>query len=130
MDAGGVGVPDAGHRARLGVGLLRAGLGRLVVLGPVENASFMPWLAGTALLHSLAVTEQRAGFKAWTLLLSICAFSLCLLGTFRCAPGCWCRCTPSPPTRRAECLSSPLWCWSPAARCCCSPCAGTGCVRG
>ncbi|EBA8233009.1 heme lyase NrfEFG subunit NrfE [Salmonella enterica] len=48
---------------------------------PVENASFMPWLAGTALLHSLAVTEQRAGFKAWTLLLSICAFSLCLLGT-------------------------------------------------
>ncbi|EGX0060079.1 heme lyase CcmF/NrfE family subunit, partial [Salmonella enterica] len=49
---------------------------------PVENASFMPWLAGTALLHSLAVTEQRAGFKAWTLLLSICAFSLCLLGTF------------------------------------------------
>ncbi|QSD64764.1 heme lyase CcmF/NrfE family subunit [Salmonella enterica subsp. enterica serovar Infantis] len=83
VDAGGVGVPDAGHRARLGVGLLRAGLGRLVVLGdPVENASFMPWLAGTALLHSLAVTEQRAGFKAWTLLLSICAFSLCLLGTF------------------------------------------------
>ncbi|EDV6948468.1 heme lyase CcmF/NrfE family subunit, partial [Salmonella enterica subsp. enterica serovar Gaminara] len=49
---------------------------------PVENASFMPWLAGTALLHSLAVTEQRAGFRAWTLLLSICAFSLCLLGTF------------------------------------------------
>ncbi|MBZ3661402.1 cytochrome c biogenesis protein CcsA [Salmonella enterica subsp. enterica serovar Kentucky] len=97
---------------------------------PVENASFMPWLAGTALLHSLAVTEQRAGFKAWTLLLSICAFSLCLLGTFRCAPGCWCRCTPSPPTRRAECLFSPLWCWSPAARCCCSRCAGTGCVRG
>ncbi|WP_272914293.1 cytochrome c-type biogenesis CcmF C-terminal domain-containing protein [Salmonella enterica] len=48
----------------------------------MENASFMPWLAGTALLHSLAVTEQRAGFKAWTLLLSICAFSLCLLGTF------------------------------------------------
>ncbi|AXC90134.1 hypothetical protein DOE62_08130 [Salmonella enterica subsp. enterica serovar Brandenburg] len=42
------------------------------------------------------------------------------------ASGCWCRCTPSPPTRRAECLSSPLWCWSPAARCCCSPCAGTG----
>ncbi|HDS4830121.1 TPA: heme lyase CcmF/NrfE family subunit [Citrobacter koseri] len=49
---------------------------------PVENASFMPWLVGTALMHSLAVTEQRASFKAWTLLLSICAFSLCLLGTF------------------------------------------------
>ncbi|PHP39801.1 cytochrome c biogenesis protein CcsA, partial [Salmonella enterica] len=49
---------------------------------PVEDASFMPWLAGTALLHSLAVTEQGAGFKAWALLLSICAFSLCLVGTF------------------------------------------------
>ncbi|ASL51939.1 Cytochrome c heme lyase subunit CcmF [Salmonella enterica subsp. enterica serovar Enteritidis] len=82
VDAGGVGVPDAGHRARLGVGLLRAGLGGWWFWDPVENASFMPWLAGTALLHSLAVTEQRAGFKAWTLLLSICAFSLCLLGTF------------------------------------------------
>ncbi|MFY9993938.1 MAG: heme lyase CcmF/NrfE family subunit [Leclercia sp.] len=49
---------------------------------PVENASFMPWLVGTALIHSLAVTEQRASFKAWTLLLAISAFSLCLLGTF------------------------------------------------
>ncbi|MFK3710554.1 heme lyase CcmF/NrfE family subunit [Leclercia adecarboxylata] len=49
---------------------------------PVENASFMPWLVGTALMHSLAVSEQRASFKAWSLLLSICAFSLCLLGTF------------------------------------------------
>ncbi len=48
----------------------------------VENASFMPWLVGTALMHSLAVTEQRASFKAWTLLLAISAFSLCLLGTF------------------------------------------------
>lgn len=42
----------------------------------------MPWLVGTALMHSLAVTEQRASFKAWTLLLAISAFSLCLLGTF------------------------------------------------
>ncbi|MDR2226954.1 MAG: heme lyase CcmF/NrfE family subunit, partial [Providencia sp.] len=49
---------------------------------PVENASFMPWLVGTALIHSLSVTEQRATFKAWSLLLSIFAFSLCLLGTF------------------------------------------------
>ena len=49
---------------------------------PVENASLMPWLVGTALVHSLAVTEQRASFKAWTLLLAICTFSLCLLGTF------------------------------------------------
>lgn len=49
---------------------------------PVENASLMPWLAGTALIHSLAVTEKRSAFKAWTVLLSILAFSLCLLGTF------------------------------------------------
>jgi cytochrome c-type biogenesis protein CcmF len=49
---------------------------------PVENASFMPWLAGTALIHSLAVTEKRGAFKAWTVLLAICAFSLSLLGTF------------------------------------------------
>lgn len=49
---------------------------------PVENASLMPWLAGTALIHSLAVTEKRSTFKAWTVLLAILAFSLCLLGTF------------------------------------------------
>jgi cytochrome c-type biogenesis protein CcmF len=49
---------------------------------PVENASFMPWLVGTALIHSLAVTEKRGTFKAWTVLLAICAFSLSLLGTF------------------------------------------------
>jgi len=49
---------------------------------PVENASFLPWLVGTALMHSLAVTEKRAAFKAWTVLLAIFAFSLSLLGTF------------------------------------------------
>jgi cytochrome c-type biogenesis protein CcmF len=49
---------------------------------PVENASFMPWLVGTALIHSLAVTEKRGAFKAWTVLLAIMAFSLSLLGTF------------------------------------------------
>jgi len=49
---------------------------------PVENASFMPWLAGTALIHSLAVTEKRGLFKSWTVLLAIFAFSLSLLGTF------------------------------------------------
>ncbi|SET47845.1 cytochrome c-type biogenesis protein CcmF [Nitrosospira multiformis] len=49
---------------------------------PVENASFMPWLVGTALVHSLAVTEKRGSFKSWTVLLAICAFSLSLLGTF------------------------------------------------
>ncbi len=49
---------------------------------PVENASFMPWLVGTALVHSLAVTEKRGSFKSWTVLLAITAFSLSLLGTF------------------------------------------------
>src|SRR6476469_8139943 len=49
---------------------------------PVENASFMPWLVGTALIHSLAVTEKRGSFKMWTALLAILAFSLSLLGTF------------------------------------------------
>src|SRR4030095_12286342 len=49
---------------------------------PVENASFMPWLAGTALLHSALVMEKRSALKVWTVLLSILTFSLSLLGTF------------------------------------------------
>lgn len=49
---------------------------------PVENASFMPWLVGTALIHSFAATEKRDVFKNWTILLAICAFTLSLLGTF------------------------------------------------
>ena len=49
---------------------------------PVENASFLPWLVGTALIHSLAVTEKRGAFKSWTVLLAIFAFALSLLGTF------------------------------------------------
>jgi cytochrome c-type biogenesis protein CcmF len=49
---------------------------------PVENASFMPWLCGTALMHSLLVTEKRGSFKIWTVLLAIITFSLSLLGTF------------------------------------------------
>ncbi|MCR9276789.1 MAG: heme lyase CcmF/NrfE family subunit [Pseudomonadaceae bacterium] len=49
---------------------------------PVENASFMPWLAGTALIHSLSVSEKRGAFRSWTLLLAIAAFSLSLLGAF------------------------------------------------
>ena len=49
---------------------------------PVENASFMPWLVGTALMHSLAVTEKRGAFRIWTVFLAILAFSLSLLGTF------------------------------------------------
>jgi cytochrome c-type biogenesis protein CcmF len=49
---------------------------------PVENASFIPWLVGTALIHSLAITERRGAFKGWTVLLAIFTFSLSLLGTF------------------------------------------------
>jgi cytochrome c-type biogenesis protein CcmF len=49
---------------------------------PVENASFMPWLLGTALIHSLAVTDKRGAFRSWTVLLAICTFALCLVGTF------------------------------------------------
>src|SRR3989338_6132331 len=49
---------------------------------PVENASFMPWLAGTALLHALLVCERKNLFSAWVILLSICVFSLSILGTF------------------------------------------------
>lgn len=49
---------------------------------PVENSSFIPWLVGTALIHSLAVTEKRGSFKAWTVLLAISTFSLSLLGAF------------------------------------------------
>src|SRR5262249_3529012 len=49
---------------------------------PVENASFLPWLSGTALIHSLLVAEKRNTFKAWTILLAICTFSLSLIGTF------------------------------------------------
>ena len=49
---------------------------------PVENASFLPWLVGTGLIHSLAVTEKRGAFRSWTVLLAICAFSFSLLGTF------------------------------------------------
>ncbi|SPZ18853.1 Cytochrome c-type biogenesis protein CcmF [Providencia rettgeri] len=72
---------------------------------PVENASFMPWLVGTALIHSLSVTEQRATFKAWSLLLSIFAFSLCLLGTFLVRSGYWFRYTPLPQTHLEGYLS-------------------------
>jgi cytochrome c-type biogenesis protein CcmF len=58
------------------------GWGGWWVWDPVENASFLPWLVGTALIHSLAVTEKRGMFKSWTLLLAIFTFSLSLLGTF------------------------------------------------
>lgn len=80
------------------VGLLRAGR-RAEVLGrrrstqdPVENASFLPWLVGTALIHSLAVTEKRGLFRSWTIMLSLIAFSLSLLGTFLVRSGVLTRC--------------------------------------
>ncbi|OWK22307.1 hypothetical protein AJ88_08210 [Mesorhizobium amorphae CCBAU 01583] len=73
---------------------------------PVENASFMPWLAGTALLHSAIVMEKRSALKIWTLLLAILTFSLSLLGTFLVRSGVLTRCMPSPLTRRAASLSS------------------------
>jgi cytochrome c-type biogenesis protein CcmF len=74
----------------LTVGIMLGSVWAYYVLGwggwwfwdPVENASFMPWLAGTALIHSLAVTEKRGAFKSWTVLLAIVAFTLSLLGTF------------------------------------------------
>ncbi|HTO19265.1 MAG TPA: heme lyase CcmF/NrfE family subunit [Pseudomonas sp.] len=76
--------------ASLGVGIVLGSWWAYYELGwggwwfwdPVENASFMPWLVGTALIHSLAVTEKRGVFKSWTVLLAIAAFSLSLLGTF------------------------------------------------
>ena len=76
--------------AFLGTGIARGSWWAYYELGwggwwfwdPVENASFMPWLVGTALIHSLAVTEKRGVFKSWTVLLAIAAFSLSLLGTF------------------------------------------------
>jgi len=73
---------------------------------PVENASFMPWLAGTALLHSAIVVEKRDTLKSWTILLAILTFSLSLLGTSSSARACSIRCTASPPIRRAASSSS------------------------
>ncbi len=109
-----------------------AGLGRLVVLGPGGERLLYAVAGGHRLLHSLAVTEQRAGFKAWTLLL----LSICLLavpaghlhGALRGA-GVSARLRLRPGARNV--YPPPLWCWSPAARCCCSPLMrSTGCVRG
>ena len=72
----------AGHHARRAVVLHRAGVGRLLGLGPVENASLMPWLTGTAFLHSIMVQEKRGMLKVWNVSLIIATFVLALLGTF------------------------------------------------
>ena len=82
VDARRLDVPHARHRLGLVVGLLRARLGRVRFWDPVENASFMPWLAGTALLHSALVMEKRDALKVWTILPAIITFSLSLMGTF------------------------------------------------
>ena len=77
---------------------------------PVENASFMPWLLGTALLHSLAVTEQRGSFKSWTVLLAIGAFFAVPVGNL---PGAFrlTRCTHSQPTPPWHLYPDTFWCW-------------------
>ncbi len=85
---------------------------------PVENASLMPWLAGTALLHSAVVMEKREALKVWTVLLAILAFSLSLMGTFLVRSGVLSlRYTPSPPIRRAVFSFSASWSFSLAERC-------------
>ena len=91
----------------LGIGLgswwayYELGWGGFWFWDPVENASFMPWLAGTALVHSTIVVEKRDTLKAWTILLAILAFSLSLLGTFLVRSGVLTSVHASPPTRRA-----------------------------
>ena len=74
--------PTAGIAVGSGWAYYELGWGGWWFWDPVENASFMPWLLGTALIHSLAVTEKRGAFRSWTVLLAIGAFSLSLLGTF------------------------------------------------
>lgn len=76
----------------------------------------MPWLVGTALIHSLAVTEKRGVFKSWTVLLAIAAFSLSLLGTFLVRSGVLTSVHAFASTRSAGCSSSPSCCWWSAAR--------------
>ncbi len=96
---------------------------------PVENASFMPWLAGTALLHSLVVTEKRGAFRSWSVLLALLTFSLSLLGTFLVRSGVL--------SSAGACSSWPSWSRWWAARCCCLPgahrasawAAASGCCR-
>ena len=77
---------------------------------PVENASLLPWLTGTALLHSAIVVEKREALKIWTVLLAIGTFSLsaCPARSW-CAPASSIRCMPSPTIRRAACSSSACW---------------------
>src|SRR5690242_11757357 len=77
---------------------------------PVENASFMPWLVGTALIHSLAVTEKRGLFKSWTLFSPSSRSRSACWGRSWCARACWSRCIRSPRIRSAGCSSWHSWC--------------------
>jgi cytochrome c biogenesis factor len=81
---------------------------------PVENASFMPWLAGTALLHSALVMEKREALKIWTVLLAILTFSLSLLGTFLVRSGVLTSVHAFATDPSAACSSSGFW-WSSSA---------------
>ena len=82
---------------------------------PVENASLMPWLAGTALLHSAVVMEKRNALKVWTILLAILTFSLSLIGTFLVRSGVLTSVHTFANDPRAASSSSPSWCCSSAA---------------
>ena len=82
VDAAVMGHADCGHRAGSWWAYYELGWGGFWFWDPVENASFMPWLLATALLHSAIVAEKRDALKSWTILLAILAFALSLLGTF------------------------------------------------
>ena len=79
---------------------------------PVENASLLPWLSGTAFLHSVMMQEKKGMMKVWNMVLISTTFFLCILGTFHDALRAWCNpCTPSRAPRSAS-TSSPSWRWA------------------
>jgi cytochrome c-type biogenesis protein CcmF len=94
---------------------------------PVENASFMPWLAGTALLHSAIVMERREALKIWTILLALLAFSLSLLGTFLVRSGVLTSVHAFATDPAAACSSWRILPSSSAVRCRCSPSGRSRC---
>jgi hypothetical protein len=122
LDHGRLVLPHAGHRARQLLGLLRARLGRLVVLGP-GGERLLHALAGGHRADALAGRDRKArrlrmpGPCCWRSWRSRCR----CWAPSSCARACSARCTPLPPTRRAACSSSASWRWWWAARCCCSP---------
>jgi len=74
-------LPDSRNFARRSLGVCGSWLGRLLGLGSVENASFLPWLTGTAFLHSVMMQEKRGMMKVWNVWLVFITFMLCILGT-------------------------------------------------